>query len=258
MTKMKFIPYLGTTSLRKVLNAVKTHDKNLEITLAKGRTKKGDETKTGEHTEIGLTEYERSVYKAELDWYGSGLWIDRTETKLDGMVPHDLSIRKLRLRFKADEKFVEALKGEWIRIGDGEKVTVNELPPDSYFYLIMKNKTPNPLENGKIGNQEVEEGVSWKEWWQQNNFCEVCGDPLQAHGFKVRTLDAAGLESRYINENVSRNQRPDFSLEFLNDDRTAISRWIRNNIVKPTGLASPNGQKQYGKDKEEQWKLRNL
>lgn len=254
MAKKKFVPYLATTSLRKVIDSMKSHPLNLEITVARGYVRAGNRERTEFHTEVGWKEYENTTYEAELDWHGSGLWLDRVETRLDQSEAHDMSLKMLRVRFEGDEDLVEALKGKWPKVGEvdlseNQEATVTGLPADSYFYLVLKNRKPG----FPISQVNVKENVSWAKWWKKLNICDVCGKPLPAHNFNFRTLDVVGLESAYINDNVSRKHRPDFSSEFHYDGRTDVTSWIHQQITGPTKLASPNGMKQYTREEGKQW-----
>ncbi|KXB01030.1 hypothetical protein AKJ41_03035 [candidate division MSBL1 archaeon SCGC-AAA259O05] len=73
MAKKKFVPYLATTSLRKVIDSMKSHPLNLEITVARGYVRAGNRERTEFHTEVGWKEYENTTYEAELDWHGGGI-----------------------------------------------------------------------------------------------------------------------------------------------------------------------------------------
>lgn len=260
MASEKWIPYMMTTSLRKIIDSMRNHPNRVGIPVARGCVETGESTEDQSYPEVGITITTESKTKVELDWYGSSLWLDRVETRLDEIEPHDMSVRFMRLRFKGSDEFVDTLKGKWDRVNPDlskGKFEIEDgvLNPNGYFYLDLRNEKPM----FDINDYDVKSDVSWREYWKSLNDCEICGAPLLAHGFNRRMLEVVGLESKEINENVRRGARPNFNAgkgkncAFLlyND----ITSWISENIVAPTGYRSPNGRLYYRKGKEEQWVL---
>lgn len=271
----KRIPYLGTTSLRKVIKAVRSHPNNIDITVITGCVEVGDRERTQHHGEVGWKVFERTITEAEIDWKGSSLWLDRVESRLDESEAHDLSVRFMRTRCKGNEKLVEALsKNKWNDKKTGNRVSIEEgkpfkydtdskkaltriqIPADSYFYFDFKNRNPN----FDITNTNVKSNLSWEKWWNRLNTCEVCGKPLPAHGFQHRTLDVVEIQSKEIREGMNVKKEPDFNSKDKEEDsefhrRNKIVKWIKNNLVDPMGFTSPKGHKLYKKDRMANWVL---
>jgi len=246
--KERHIPYFATASLRKLINSLGS---NHDITRleAKANSSVVEELRSDER--IGFTENERTTNEAVIDFRGGAIHLDRVKTRLDGMEPHDMSIDRVRIKTGTNKKLRDAIKRPWMKRNGTETKVLEQLSLSDLEECYLE------FENEKIDfemdDYNVAEDKSFEEFWRELNECRVCGRPIEVHGFKHTTLNLKDINFPWIRATFKRSQRPD-----INPYVNVIAKWVFHKVVKPTGLASPNGMFNYRLGKEDQWILKGV
>jgi len=244
--KERHVPYFATASLRKVIDSLDF--RKYSITRLKAKVNHSEVMGENEYTDIGMTVTERATSEVDIDYVGGGLYLNRLESRLDAIEPHDISIDEVRIRAKADDEIKEAIKRPWTKKDGTETDILEQISLDGIEKCYVD------FENEKVDFDweyyNVSENRTFEEFWRGLNKCGVCGKPLEAHGFVHSTLKAKSIDFPWIRATLKKSQRPEIN-PFIN----VIAKWIFHNIVKPTGLNSPNGMFNYRLGKEEQWIL---
>lgn len=239
MTRVRFIPYMMTSSLRKILDAFSDEG----ITMLRGRRKSGECVEENKYSNVGLTLKERGNQEIIIDWKGSPVWGDRLISKIESGSPeHDVSVDEMRLRVDIDDEISGLMEGEWDR-KDGGKFEIEGLSEDDHIYIEFGNKKSD----FDVDDYNVMEDKTWSEHWVDINECDVCGQVLTEHGFKHSLFEVTSIESREVKETIPRSKRP--IVDYQNSD---IASWIHNEVL-PQDLTSPNGMKKLKLDTQDEW-----
>ncbi|KXA97699.1 hypothetical protein AKJ37_02485 [candidate division MSBL1 archaeon SCGC-AAA259I09] len=260
MVRERFIPYLMTTSLRKIL---RTLGSEYKITALKTNgvytpgEAEGEEDAFREETEyshLGMTVYERTRLETEIDYLGAGVDGDALTSMLDEWNIHDMSVKEMRVKIGSPEReFIEKVRRPWPKRSDGLRTDVLEnlhIPMDSKWYIDFVNRGFE----GDPSDYKVNSRNTWGEQWNSLNRCEVCEKPLQVHGFKQRSMNVRkhGIGSEYITGSIPRKKMPEINAW---SGGSGLPQWLHENITEPSGYASPNGQYHYRLGTEDQWVL---
>lgn len=241
MTNERHIPYFATSSLRKIINALKTNQK---VTVLTAKSSSSVVNEIRKDDKIGFTENERVTNEVTIDYKGAGIFEDRLKTRMDEAEQHDISVSEIRIKVKVDEEIKDGIKRSWFR-GDGRETDILEkisLSDMNYCYVDFENEKIDFDMNDFHVDQQ-----SFKEFWSNINKCEVCSAPLEVHGFKHTTLNVKDIDFPWIKATLKRSQRPD-----IKPHVNVIASWIYQNIVKPTELGRMFN---YRLGKEDQWIL---